>query len=388
MKLENGPDAKADEEIAVGTIDAGASEAEDGGASSVVQRIFKFISTSFGPLIPLFAGSATIKALLAILLKFHWIDPKSGTYLILAAAGNAIFYFLPIFLGYSASIALGANGYIGSAIGAALMEPNFTSLLAHGTSTSFIGIPVVLANYSSTILPIFFAIPLYGLFERWLNRVVPKDLKIFLVPMLSLIVFVPLAAIVVGPFGTYAGKLVSDVVTALFRGNGLIAGGVMGAAWTFLTIIGLHIALVPIVILDLAKGGDPILATASAGVFAQIGFALGMVIRGRKGDIKALAGASLVPAIFSGETRPILYGFFLPYYRRTFIYVALAGAVGGAIAGASGVKMVSLAFPSFMSIPLFSPMVPYLIGMAVALAGAFAMTVIFGYDKKEAKSQL
>ncbi|MDA8276577.1 MAG: PTS transporter subunit EIIC [Actinomycetota bacterium] len=356
------------------------------GTTGVVQRIFKFTTDSFGPLIPLFAGSATIKALLAILLKFHAIDPKGGTYLILAAAGNAIFYFLPIFLGFTAAKALNANTFIGAAIGASLLEPNFTSLLLHGSRTSFIGIPVILANYSSTILPIFFAIPLFALVERQLNRFVPKDLKLFLVPMISLMIFVPLAAIVVGPFGTYAGKLVSDVISALFRANGLIAGGVLGAAWTFLTIVGLHIALIPIVIVDLAKGGDPLLATASAGVFAQIGFALGMLVRARNSELRSLAGASIVPGVLSGETRPILYGLFLPFYKRTFLYVALSGAAGGAIAGAAGVKMVSLAFPSFLSIPLFAPMVPYIIGMAVALVGTFALTLIFGYEKSPKKA--
>ncbi|MDA8196689.1 MAG: PTS transporter subunit EIIC [Actinomycetota bacterium] len=349
----------------------------------VVGTIFKFISDSFGPLVPLFAGAATIKALLAILLKVHSINPKGGTYLILAAAGNSIFYFLPIFLGFTAAKALNANTFIGAAIGASLLEPNFTSLALHATRSSFIGIPVVLANYSSTILPIFFAIPLFALAERQLNRYIPKDLKLFLVPMISLIIFVPLAAIVVGPFGTYAGKLVSDVISALFKANGLVAGGVLGAAWTFLTIIGLHIALIPIVIVDLAKGGDPLIATASAGVFAQIGFALGMFIRSRNSDLKSLAGASIIPGALSGETRPILYGLFLPFYKRTFLFVALSGAAGGAIAGAAGVKMVSLAFPSFLSIPLFTPMVPYIIGMAVALLGAFILTLIFGYEKSQ-----
>ncbi len=362
------------------------SPQEKEGASGVVQRIFKFISDSFGPLVPLFAGAATIKALLAILLKLHLIDPKGGTYLILAAAGNAIFYFLPIFLGFTAAKALDANVYIGAAIGASLLEPNFTSLLLHGSRTTFIGIPVILANYSSTILPIFFAMPLFALAERQLNRFIPKDLKLFLVPMISLIIFVPLAAIVVGPFGTYAGKLVSDVISSLFRANGLIAGGVLGAAWTFLTIIGLHIALIPIVIVDLAKGGDPLIATASAGVFAQIGFALGMFVRARNSDLRSLAGASIVPGALSGETRPILYGLFLPYYKRTFLYVALAGAAGGAIAGATGVKMVSLAFPSFLSIPLFTPMVPYILGMAVALVAAFVLTLVFGYEKAAKES--
>ena len=347
---------------------------------TVIQTVFQFISGSLGPLIPVFAGAATIKALLAILTMLHWLSPTTGTYLILAAAGNSVFYFMPILLGITGSMALGANPWIGGAIGAALLEPNFTGLLQHGSVSSFLGIPVVLANYSSTIFPIFIATPVYALLEKFLKKVIHRDMQLFMVPMLSLIIIVPLTAMVLGPFGTYAGELVSTVVLFLFSKSGLLAGAVLGAAWTFLTVIGLHMALVPIAIQDISHGGDPLMATASAGVFAQIGFALGMLIRSRDVRLKSLAGASLLPGILSGETRPILYGLFLPY-RRTFIYVAIAGAVGGAISGAAGVKMSALAFPSFLSIPLFTPMVPYVIGMLVAFLMAMVLTILFGYEK-------
>ncbi|UOF89309.1 PTS transporter subunit EIIC [Fodinisporobacter ferrooxydans] len=347
---------------------------------TVTQHVFKFISSSFGPLIPVFAGSATIKALLALLTMLHWLSPGSGTYLILAAAGNSVFFFMPILLGITGSMALGANPYIGGAIGAALMEPNFTGLLHHGSVSSFLGIPVVLANYASTIFPIFFAIPIYAVLEKFLKKIIHRDIQLFMVPMLSLIIIVPLTAMVVGPFGTYAGQLVSTIVLFLFSKSGLLAGAVLGAAWTFLTVIGLHMALVPVAITDISHGGDPLMATASAGVFAQIGFALGMLIRTRDVGLRSLAGASLIPGILSGETRPILYGLFLPY-RRTFVFVVIAGAAGGAISGAAGVKMTALAFPSFLSIPLFAPMVPYVIGMLVAFLAAMVLTILFGYEK-------
>ena len=348
---------------------------------TVTQSVFKFISGSLGPLIPVFAGSATIKALLAILLMLHWLSPNSGTYLILTAAGNAVFYFMPILLGITESLAMGANPYIGGAIGAALLEPNFTGLLQHGSMTSFLGIPVVLENYASTIFPIFIAIPIYAVFEKFLKKVIHRDIQLFMVPMLSLIIIVPLTAMVMGPFGTYAGQLVSTVVQFLFSKSGLLAGAVLGAGWTFLTVVGLHMALVPIAIYDISHGGDPIIATASAGVFAQIGLAFGMLIKAKDANLRSLAGASLIPGILSGETRPILYGLFLPY-RRTFVIVAIAGAVGGAISGAASVKMTALAFPSFLSIPLFTPMLPYIIGMLVAFLGAMVLAILFGYEKK------
>ncbi len=346
-----------------------------------VQRVFDFISRSLSPVITVFAGAGMIKALLAILTMLHWLSPQSGTYFILAAAGNSVFYFLPIMLGITCSMALGANPYIGGAIGAALLEPNFTGLMQHGSATSFLGIPVLLMSYSSTIFPIFIAIPIYAVFEKFLRKIIFKDIQLFMVSMLSLIIIVPLTAMVFGPFGIYVGHLISVVVLFLFSKSGFLAGAVLGASWTFLTIVGLHWALIPIVINDLAHGGDPLIAAAAAGVFAQMGMALGVFLKTKDKNLKSIAGAGLLPAIFSGETSPILYGVFLRF-RRTFLYVAIAGAVGGAISGGAGVKSHAMVFPSFLSMPVFAPLGLYIIGMLVAFVGAAVLTMLFGYENK------
>ncbi|MFB0975091.1 MAG: PTS transporter subunit EIIB, partial [Tolumonas sp.] len=116
-------------------------------------RIFEVVSGSFSPLIGAMAGAGMIKALLAVLTMLHWMDATSSTYLILSAAANSVFYFLPVLLGISAAIKMGANGYVGGAIGAALLEPNFTGLIGSQTAT-FFGIPVVAINYASTVFPV------------------------------------------------------------------------------------------------------------------------------------------------------------------------------------------------------------------------------------------
>ena len=104
------------------------------------------------------AGAGMLKAVLTVLTTLQWLTVDSGTYHILAAAANAVFYFLPILLGVTAAIKFGANPYIGGTIGAALLEPNFTGLLqTAGQSTSFLGLPVVLMDYSSTVIPVFIA---------------------------------------------------------------------------------------------------------------------------------------------------------------------------------------------------------------------------------------
>lgn len=120
----------------------------------------------------------------------------------------------------------------------------------------------------------------------------------------------------------------------------------MGGAFTFLTLLGLHWGLTPIVLANLAGDGDPLLAMASAAIFAQIGVSFGVLLKTKDKNLKTLAGSMLLPGALSGVTEPIIYGLVLRY-KRTLPYIAVSGAVGGAIVGLVGAKAISFSFPSF-----------------------------------------
>lgn len=352
---------------------------------SIGSRIFEVISGSFHPLLGALAGSGMLKAVLTVLTMLHVLSADSGTYHILSAAGNAVFYFLPILLGVTISIKLGANPYVGATIGAALLEPNFTGLIA-GKTTTFIGLPVVLMDYSSSVFPIFIAISIFAVLERFLKKVIYKDVQMFLVPMLSLIIMVPITAMVFGPIGVYAGNAIGAGVTFLSTKSGILTGAVMGAAWTFLTVLGLHWGLVPIILANLAKGGDPLIAMAAAAPFAQMGLALGVFIKAKDKELKTLAGSTLLPGFLAGVTEPIIYGL-LVRFKRTIPYVAISGAIGGAISGFLGVKEMVFAFPSALSTPAFSPMISYVIAMLVSLVCSTLLTIILGFENKNEASE-
>jgi PTS system beta-glucosides-specific IIC component len=362
-----------------------ATNSSDEPKGSIGAQIFEVISRSFSPLLGALAGAGMLKAVLTILTMTGLLSAQSGTYFILSAAGNAVFYFLPIFLGITVATKLGANPYVGGTIGAALLEPNFTSLLKHtGDITHFLGIPVVLMSYSSTVFPVFIAISIYALLDKFLKKIIHKDLQMFLVPMLSLIIIVPLTVIAFGPFGVYLGDAIGNGISFLSTKSGILTGAVMGAAWTFLTLLGLHWGLVPLILANLAKGGDPLLAMVAAAPFAQMGLAFGIFFKTKDKNVKALAGSTLLPAVLSGVTEPILYGLILRY-RRTIPYVVIAGAVGGAISGLFRAKAMSFAFPAFLTIPAYSPIPLYTIAMLIAFVGATILTVIFGHEDKKKK---
>lgn len=357
------------------------AESTEAVKESMVNRIFDVVSRSFHPLLGVLAGAGMLKAILALLTMTHLMAADTSTYAVLAGAANAVFYFLPVFLGYTVANKLGASPFVGAAIGAALLEPNIRGLIGAETAPHFFGIPLLVVDYSSTVFPIFITILLFAMAEKQLKKWIHKDLQMFLVPMISLIIFVPLALLVFGPFGTYVGNGIGAGIGFLSSKSGLLMGAVMGAGWTFLTTLGLHWGLVPIIINGLANGGDPLIGAAACAVFAQLGVALAVFIKSRDAKLKALAGSTFLTGTVSGVTEPIIYGI-LTRYRKTLAIVPAAGAIGGAINGALGAKGMVFAFPSFLSIPAFGPLPQYLIGTLGAFGLAIAATLILGYEDK------
>lgn len=362
--------------------DSSSSAESTGEKNSLLSKVFEIISGSFSPLIPAMAGSGMLKALLTVLTMLGWMSDTSDTYLILSAAGNAVFYFLPIFLGITLGMKLKANPYVAGVIGAALMEPSFTGLMDKGSDVSFLGIPVVMMNYSASVFPIFISISIYAVLDKLLKKIILKDLQLFLVPMIALMIMVPLSAMAFGPFGTTVGDWISSGVTWLIGVSGILSGVVLGGFMTFMVVFGLHWGFTPITIQNIGVGGDPIEAMAAAAVFAQIGVAFGIFLKAKKNKtLRTLAGSTSLTGLLAGVTEPIVYGIILRY-KRVIPIVVIAGAIGGAINGHFGVKMTAYVFHNIFAIPVYTPTVVYVIAIACSFAVAAVLTVMFGYESK------
>lgn len=365
---------------------AGLSDQETGSSKKTgfnLNAVFEIISGAFSPLIPALAGSGMLKALLTVLTQFNWLSAESSTYVILSAASNAIFYFLPIFLGITLSKRLGANMYVGGVIGAALLEPQFTGLIGV-ENTNFLGIPVQAVDYATTLFPIFAAIFIYQFVDKFLKKIIYKDIQLFAVPMLSLMIMIPLTVILFGPFGTFFGNLLSGSVMWLFEKSRILSGIVLGGGMTFMVMFGLHWGFTPVTLDNLTRlGGDPIEGMALAAVFAQIGIAVGFFLRAKKhSKMRALAGPVALTGFFAGVTEPIVYGIILRY-KRLLPIVAISGGLGGAVLGAFGVTMNAYVFHNIFSLPVYSPLVGYLIGITVSLLSGALLAYFFGVKESE-----
>ena len=187
--------------------------------SHLGNRMIQSVSSMFTPMVPAIAASGLLKGFLTIarmLASNQGIDITGNhTYVILLAATDAIFYFMPIILAYTSARVFGANEFVAMALGGTMCYPSVLSLMTGEEHISMLGVALTRANYTSSVIPIIIGVFILAYVQRFLERVIPEVLKIILVPGLSLLVMVPAVFMVFGPVGIYLGNIIHFIYTGL-----------------------------------------------------------------------------------------------------------------------------------------------------------------------------
>lgn len=342
-------------------------------------RAIDVVASIFAPLLGVMAGAGILKGLLLIATNFNWLEQTDSTYVILFAASDALFYFLPVLLAVTTARKFEGNVFTAVTIAGALLYPSIIELTNAETSVGFFGIPVTLMTYSSTVIPIILSVIVMSKLEKLFNKFIHQSIKNFVTPLLLLVIMVPLTLIVFGPIGVNVGNAIADGLLAAFSFSPLIAGAILGASWQLLVIFGVHWGLVPVFINNVAVyGQDGIKPAATASVFAQTGAALGVFLKTKNKRLKALAGSSTITALF-GITEPTVYGVTLPL-KRPFIAGIIGGAVGGAIIGQAGTKAFASGAPGLLTLPIFyGPGGEGFFGLILGITASFVISCVLTY---------
>lgn len=368
------------------------SDEKSAGASgqkkNVLSAVFDVISGVFTPILPAIAGAGMIKGLVALAVTFGWIAEKSQVHVILSAVGDGAFYFLPLLLAMSAARKFGSNPYVAAAIAAAILHPDLTALLSSGKSISFIGLPVTAATYSSTVIPILLAIWIASYVEKWIDRITHSSLKLIVVPTMTLLIVVPLTLITVGPLGAILGEYLSVGVNYLFAHAGLVAMILLAGTFSLIIMTGMHYALVPIMINNIAQNGhDYLLPAMFLANMGQAGASFAVFLRSRNKKFKSLALTTSVTALM-GITEPAMYGVNMRL-KKPFAAALLGGAAGGAFYGVTGVASYIVGGNAGLpSIPVFiGPTFIYaIIGLVIAFVAGTAAAYLIGFEDVPSES--
>ena len=392
------------EALAQGTVDEDGNAVDDGGSSGQKQNLLNtfidIVSGCMQPTLGCLGASGMVKGVLAFCTSMGWMTSAQGTYQILYAFGDGFFYFLPIFLGYTCAKKFRFDEFIGMAIGAGLVYPNMVALKsaeALGTvfagtafqmsyTTTFLRIPVFFpaSGYTSSVVPILLASIVTG---KWVypffRKVIPDMVKLFLVPLCTICVMLPITYLVVGPVsGLLCGFLqwFFGLLFGLPVVGGAIAGAAVGAAWQVFVIFGLHWGLVPLMYANMGTlGYDFVLCPNNVCSWTQFGALLAVVLKTKNQRTKGIAIPALISAFF-GVTEPAIYGITLPK-KKPFVISCVVSAVGGAVIGLLGVKkymsggMGLFAWPCFIN-PDPAPGENALYGMIVCIAVALVGIVL------------
>ena len=397
-----------------------AARAKARGKNAIVDAFFEYLSDSFRPLLPVLLGASLILAFLAVLDALHIVDTRAET--IPAWLGyvnsmwRAVFYFLPAMVAYNASKKLDIDPWVGTAVILSLLTPNFTGLTntknfasttciqlvegrddmlqctAHIENVPLIGtLSLPLPDYGGQVFVPLLMVPLLALVYKGLKKIVPSNVQMVFVPFFSFIIIMPITAFLIGPLSIWIGNGLGAGLAWLNHNAPIVFAIIIPIIYPFLVPLGLHWPLNALQLANIAStGSDFIQGPMGAWNFACFGATAGVLflsIRDRDTDMRQTASGALAAGLFGGISEPSLYGIHLRF-KRIYPLMLTGCVVGGLVIGiGGGATTNTFVFTSLLTIPVFTPMAVYGLGILAAFTTAFLMVVFFDYRTKEQKAE-
>lgn len=347
--------------------------------------LLDFIISIFQPLIPAVAGGGVLKSLLLLASVTGLMDNTSQTYQILNLIGGAPLYFLPILVAITTANKLKVNQLVAVSAVGALLLPELTTLLTDGAA--FMGFGLQNIAYASQVFPAILTVLFYAQIEKLFTRISPKPIRIFFVPMMSLVITVPVALLILGPLGFEVGTIFSAAIIWLYAHLGWVATGILAAVLPLMVVTGMHKAMIPYAVSSMSEMGAELLylPASLAHNIAEAGACFAVSVRTKDQKLRSTAVSAGISALF-GITEPALYGVTI-LHKRVLYGVMASSLVGGAVAGLFAIKAFALVGPGLASITMFvdeaNPMnlVWALVTLGVSFAVSFVLVLFLFKDK-------
>ncbi len=388
----------------------GGGQAEEAKSGKLLDRAIDVVSGIFQPILGIMAACGMLKGLNTLFVAIGLYGAECGGYLIINAAGDALFTFLPLFLGYTAAKKFGLKPMLGLAIGGAMCYPGIQAgtlsagleplygllegtMFASPVYIDFFGIPVISVDYTGTVIPVILAVWFASKCEKFFNKFIPDLVKFFFVPMLTLLITLPVSVIFLGPVATFGSTLISEFTLAIRGFSPLLAGAVVGFTWQILVIFGMHWGFIPVYINNvMTLGYDNVMMPFFACTFATSAVVLAIFFKTKDKKLREMAVPNFISGIF-GVTEPAIYGILLPL-KKPFIISCIAGGIGGAFYGHFNFRKFILGGMGIFELPnMMNPdgtmgnIVVAFAGIAISMAVGFLLTLLLYKDKKEENSK-
>jgi len=349
-----------------------------------IEAVLSFIGGTFSPAIPVLVAGGLTGAVLTLLTTFAGVSTESGTYQIIYAINQATFFFLPVFIGFSAANRLKSNGYLGAFLACILLYSGINGV----AGLDFFGIPVQAIGYNANVFPIILGVLFMSVVYKFFQRTLPVYTRTIFVPLLTMLITVPVTLIVLGPIGNTVGTWLADGLYALYNAVPALSVAIVGATTCWFVFFGMNNALYPVCFALLAAvGSDPLVCAGMAPANVAVGGAcLAAALIAKKAEEKQVAAGAGITAL-CGITEPGVYGV-LFVKRYPLIGAMIGGGIGGFIGGLLGMTQYVISTPGFISFAAYITPAEmgggsynFMVSMAVmvlATAIAFVATYLLG----------
>ena len=387
-----------------------------------LDSFFEYLADSFRPILGVLLGASIIIALVNLLISLNVIpnDEASAGWAFVKAIWKGVFYFLPIMVAYNAAKKLKVDPWLGGAIMAILMTPQFTGLMDAKTTTcvenaalgtksctaNIFGLPMALSDYSGNVFVPLLMAAVLALVYHGLKRIIPESVQLVFVPFFCMIIVGALTAFIIGPIGVWVGNGLGVGLAWMNTHAPFIFAIIIPMLYPFLVPLGLHWPLNALMLMNIQTlGYDFIQGPMGVWNFACFGTTAGVLflaVRDKDKAMRQTALGALAAGLLGGVSEPSLYGIHLRYkliYKRMLVGCGLGGIVIAILgwlfpsvtaAGQTvhGVTTTTFAFTSLLTIPVFNQMWVYAVSIAVSFLTTFLLIITFDYRTPEQKAEV
>lgn len=354
----------------------------------IINSVLDIIAACITPLQPVIIFAGVVKMIPVFLgpSMLNVLAEGSDLYRILNIAGDAGFYFFPMYLAYASSKKFGCNTMLAMLMGGILIHPSLIEIINSGEPFTIYGIPMTMTSYASSFLPIILITFVMAKIEKIILRHVPTSLKSILYPLLLILIMLPLGLCLLGPIGTWIGELIANTIVSLHSIIGPFAIAIIAALWSLLVAVGMHQAIIAIAITYMSSYGydDTMLVGAIICFYAMMAIDLAYLIKAKSSEQRATASTSLVTLAFGGISEPSIFGILLKD-SKALRNIIIGGFCGGLYAGIMHIHMYFPAAGNIFGALAYAgekagSFTHGVIACVIAAVVAFVLCMIFGFN--------
>ena len=358
-----------------------------GGFIAFLGRFFEFIAGIMQPVIPALVTAGLLKVLL-IVLSMCGVPAENSSYQMLSFISDVVFYFLPVLVAYSSAKKFNSNIIISLVLACALLSPSWVAIVQAGTPMTFFGLPVLLTTYSSTFIQMILTVWIQSYVEKWTKKIVPTTVSSFFVPFVVTLVMVVIMFVATAPLGGYLSGAIETFVVWIKNTTGGLAPAIVTFLGPWIAMGGMHLALVPFAIQQIATVGyDDLINvwflcfTISAGAVS-----LAVLLKTKNKNLRQLAIPAAISGLFGGISEPTTYGISMkmvkPYWANL-----IASSIAALYAGL--VHLKAYAFGAYSLTSLLAYMgtngdkenfIHACITVAIDIVLTIVLVYAFGFD--------